>query len=219
MSILDLVRYSARERRMARTICTWFVAAGYPRANAKRLARELLAKCVAEADEQGLRNVWNLGERVCADADFTVKRLAVGLAIEDIRDAWNAGFVWVRLHEEASNVTNLPLYRMMVEEQGLPSKEAVWTMRRILPYFGDPETSHADFQGEDADLYFEFRTRFDRWRDQLQPGAAPKLAERFTSTRWFANTFERARFEAWYMPLNFSTLCAVGFRFEKVLVQ
>jgi len=181
MWILDLFHYSTPERNMAKTVASWFVAAGYPRGDAKRLSRELLAKCVSEAEHKGLRNVRDLGDRMCADPAFMAKRLAAGLTTQDVRNAWNAGFVWVRLQEEASNVSNFPLYRTLVEEQDRSSQEAVRTMRRLLPFFGDPETSHADFQGDDADLYFEFRKRFDAWRDQLPAGSGPRLAESFSS--------------------------------------
>jgi hypothetical protein len=44
MALLDLFRYSTRERSMAETISTWFIAAGYPGGDAKRLSSELLAK-------------------------------------------------------------------------------------------------------------------------------------------------------------------------------
>lgn len=151
MSLFSFFKYSARERKMARTVASWFLAGSYPASDAKDLSYLLLDKCISEAEQKGLRTVTDLGDRVIAGENFMKKRLEAGLTVEDVRNAWNAGYVWVRLQEEASNDSNFPIYKLLVEEQGLSSKDAVNTMRRAMPYFGDPETSHADYQGEDAD--------------------------------------------------------------------
>jgi hypothetical protein len=125
MSLLSFFKYSTREKRLADVVQQWFVAAGYTNSDAKKLSYTLLDKCIDEAKQKGLRTISDLGNRLIDDEDFMRDRLAAGLTIDDVRNAWNGGYEWVRFQEEASNACNFPIYKHLKEEQSLSSKEVV----------------------------------------------------------------------------------------------
>ena len=51
----------------------------------------------------------------------------------------------------------------------MAGKEAVKELRKIFIYYGDPENSPPNVQGQDADIYPEFQIRYEKWRVQYSP--------------------------------------------------
>jgi hypothetical protein len=197
MALLALIKYSATEKRFAEVIQPWLIAASYAVdeqpdfSTIKKLSFTLLDRCIAEAKQKQLRNVQNLGDIMLRDKEFVAKRLSAGLTEKNIREAWNPGYVWVRLQEEVANACNFPIYKYLVENQGLKPDEAVKLLRHSKPFFGDPETSNSNYQGEDADLYFEFRKRFDQWREKYSSEQIVDYAKEYSTYNAMVRHFIR----------------------------
>ncbi len=187
MSLLSFLKYSAAEKGFVEVIQSWLISACYaaqekPDISAiKKLSYALLDKCITEAEQKKLRNVDNLGDIMVSDKEFMSNRLLEGLTEADVKEAWNTGYVWIRLQEEASNACNSPIYQYLVEGEGLSPEKAVKGLRCSMPFFGDPVTSHADYQGDDADIYLEFRRRFDQWREKYTPEQIISMAKEFST--------------------------------------
>jgi len=158
-----------------------YLETSYGETEAKKSAKKLLNKAIEESEKLNLRGVTNLGQLHLEDQEFLAKRFAVGIRREDILATWNRDYVWILIENEIANLLRLPTYQRLVENEGLSSKEAVKALRKTSPYFGDPEQTHEDYQGEDADIYPEFRFRFDRWREKYLTEQLQQLLNSFSS--------------------------------------
>jgi len=177
MSSIGSSKYTPEEQSYITTIKNTLIPIGYPEQDAEQLAIELLEKAIKEAEAVGLRGVCNLQIQ---DAMFLQKRFNAGLTKEDILLFWNRDYVWLLIEFEIANILRFPVYKQLITE-GKTSKEAVKLLRKSMPYFGDPELSHVDWHGEDADIYPEFRARFDRWRNKFSTIEIHKMLEPFST--------------------------------------
>lgn len=180
MTALFKSKYTTAEKQYLK-LAQEYLTTSYGEKEAQKIAKQLLNSAIDEAEKLGLRGATNLGQLQLEDQDFLAKRLAAGLTKEDILASWNRDYVWILIENEIANLVKLVIYQHLVENEGLTSKEAVKAMRKTSPYFGDPEQTHEDYRGEDADIYPEFRFRFDRWRERYSTEQIQRFLKSFSS--------------------------------------
>lgn len=156
---------------------------GYKEEDAEKVekeARELLNQCIKKAIEEGLSNVTNLGDKLIKDENFFKKRLEAGLSKKDILNYWNRNYLEILIATELSNTVKFAIY-MRFHEEGKSPLECAKQLRKMFVYFGDPQQSHQNFQGEDADIYPEFTKRYDKWRKKYQEQEIEKIVTNYTT--------------------------------------
>ncbi len=173
--------YSPDEEKLLDYLIETQVQMGILAETAKPLARTMLHECIDEAEKRGLRGVTNLGDQHTDDAEFMKKRLEAGLTEEDILWAWNRDYVILLAEDKLPNAIRMTLYLMFIEKDGMTPDEAVRQLRKMYIYYGDPDSSHKNYQGEDADIYPEFARRYEEWRSKHSPEEEKELAEQYST--------------------------------------
>jgi len=181
MAIFDLFKFNTNEKNYVCQFTSVIDSLGLSKKEAIKIANSLLSKAVKEAEAVGLRGVCNLGDTQVSDEAFLKKRLDAGLTIEDIKKTWNRDYVLILMEKELSTIMRFTLYKHLINTQGYSSSDATHYLRQNQAYFGNPETSHENYQGEDADIYFEFRERFEKWRNKYTPEEIIDMSNRFST--------------------------------------
>ncbi len=174
--------YSSAEKEILQQTILLLREMGLGYFRARSFAKEALSDCVAQAEADGFRHVRNLGDLRVNEKDFIEPREEAGLNKDDIRRFWNRNYVHIMVENYAPicDMTRFALYKELIGE-GKTSKEAVRELRCVFIYYGDPENSHENFQGEDADIYHEFVYRFEKWRDGLTPADTQALSQQYST--------------------------------------
>lgn len=155
--------------------------------SADEISRALLEKAIDEAIKMDLRGK-NALDYLRGDLDFFTKRKKIGLTDEDLHQYWNREYVLIIAEYEMLNAiddtTRLSTYRILLD-QGQDKRGAVHVLRKIFAFFGNPDLSHQEFQGEDADIYPEFRTRYEKWRSMHSPESTVEQSKKFSTRNAF----------------------------------
>ncbi|MDP6426336.1 MAG: hypothetical protein QF443_05045, partial [Dehalococcoidia bacterium] len=70
---------------------------------------------------------------------------------------------------------------LLVKTSGKTAKKAINEVRKIFIYYGDPENSHPNYQGQDADIYPEFQIRYENWRVQYAPMEEQEMMTKYST--------------------------------------
>jgi len=128
--------------------------------------KELLTKCIKLAKKNGMRGVSNFGDMKIKEKGAFEKKSKVGLSREDFLKFWNRPWVWIAVEQELGTLVRFSTYINICKKEGLSATKALNEVRKIFIYYGDPENSPPDYQGQDADIYPEFQIRYEKWRIQ-----------------------------------------------------
>ena len=150
---------------------------GFPEPECK----ELLNKCIKLAKKCGMRGVSNFGDIKIKEKEAFEKKSKAGLSREDFLKYWNRPWVWIAVEAELANLIRFTTYNNICENEGLSAKKAINEVRKIFIYYGDPENSPPDYQGQDADIYPEFQIRYENWRVQYAPMEEQEMMTKYST--------------------------------------
>jgi hypothetical protein len=129
------------------------------------ICKEVLEKSIKLAEKNGMRGVSNFGDLKITEEEAFAKKEQAGLSRQDFLVFWNRYWVLVAVEMEVANLIRFKSYNNTCQS-GLSSKDATLETRKRFIYYGDPENSPPNFQGQDADIYPEFKIRYEKWRVQ-----------------------------------------------------
>ncbi len=168
------IKYTDEEKQFLITIknyCPFF---------SENECKQLLNKCIKDAEKIGFRGVNNLGDIKIKDtADFD-KKAKCGLTKEDYLKYWNRPGVWIVLDHEFSKVPSMNHYNRMREENHSP-EEAVRAGSKLFIRYGNPEIPHPNFQGEDNWIYPELAIRYEKWRDKITLEEEVEIKQKYST--------------------------------------
>jgi tRNA splicing endonuclease len=173
-------KYSEDEKKYFDYFKQTLLASSVAQKAAESLAKQILDDAIAQADKAGLRGISTLGNRAVKDENFLNKRLKAGLTKEDILAFLNRDYVLIVAETKLTDAHRFAMYKTLVDD-GKTSQEAVKFLRKTFLYCDDPEKSHQNFQGEDADIYPEFTLRHENWRSQNSAAEIRDLASDYTT--------------------------------------
>ncbi len=151
-----------------------------PQNEVESTAKQILDEAINKADKAGLRGVKTIGNNAIKNEQFLNKRMNAGLTRDDILKFLNRDYVWIVAENMLTDAHRFSIY-MTLTEDGKSSDEAVKFLRKTFIYFDDPEKSHQNYQGEDADIYPEFALRYENWRSQISPIEEQNLAKSYST--------------------------------------
>lgn len=143
-------------------------------------AKQILDEAIKKADKAGLRGVKTIGNNAIKDEKFLNKRLKAGLTKDDVLKFLNRDYVWIVAENMLTNTHRLSMF-MTLAMGGESDEEAIKILRRTFIYCDDPEKSHPNYQGEDADIYPEFTLRHENWRSRISPTEVQHLANQYST--------------------------------------
>ena len=143
-------------------------------------AKQILDEALKKADKAGLRGVKTIGNNAIKDENFLNKRLRVGLTKDDVLKFLNRDYVWIVAENMLTDTHRFSIYMTLIED-GKSSDEAVRILRKTFMYCDDPDKSHPNYQGEDADIYPEFALRHENWRSRISPTEEQHLANQYST--------------------------------------
>lgn len=143
-------------------------------------AKQILDEAIKKADKAGLRGVKTIGNNAIKNEQFLAKRLKSGLSKDDVLKFLNRDYVWIVAENMLTDAHRFSIYKTLIED-GESSEEAVKFLRKTFMYCDDPEKSHPNYQGEDADIYPEFTLRHENWRNQVSPAEEQSLAIQYST--------------------------------------
>lgn len=158
----------------------------------KTLARQFFDSTKEEAVKRMGENAYieNYGEKIIANKkELVEKRVAAGLAVDDIRNYWNQTPLMLEIQSKFLEMADFMALNVAQQlgksDQELQAMVAGW--RKTQPRWGDPEQWNPTlpvnngFSSIDADLYIEFYLRVNRWREKTPEASQNALLKDFTS--------------------------------------
>jgi hypothetical protein len=173
-------KYTDDERQYLEHIQAAILANGVTRDEAMSLAREILDTAIERAKKADLRGVKTLGDKAIRDERFIQKRLSTGLSKDDILRHLNRDYVMIVAELMLIDAHRFSIFKALTGEGESPAN-AIRSLRKTFLYCDDPEKSHQDYQGEDADIYPEFTLRYEKWRSQISQSEVQELAGRYST--------------------------------------
>ncbi|CAH1077741.1 hypothetical protein [Candidatus Nitrotoga sp. 1052] len=143
-------------------------------------ARQILDEAIKKADKAGLRGVKTIGNNAIKDEKFLNKRLQAGLTKDDVLKFLNRDYVWIVAENMLTETHRLSMF-MALTMGGESDEEAEKKLRKTFIYCDDPEKSHPNYRGEDADIYPEFASRHENWRSRISPTEVQNLANQYST--------------------------------------
>lgn len=143
-------------------------------------ARQILDEAIKKANKAGLRGVKTIGNNAVKDEKFLNKRLETGLTKDDVLQFLNRDYVWIVTENLLTETHRLSMF-MTLTIGGESDEQAVKILRKTFLYCGDPEKSHPNYQGEDADIYPEFTLRYENWRSRISSIEEQDLAKKYST--------------------------------------
>ena len=153
---------------------------GTPQNEVESTAKQILDEAIKTADKAGRRGFKTMGDNAIKDERFLNKRLKAGLTKDDVLKFLNRDYVWLVVESRLADIHRFSIY-MTLTKDGKSPDEAVRILRKTFIYCDDPEKSHPNYQGEDADIYPEFTLRHENWRSQISPIEEQNLANRYST--------------------------------------
>lgn len=173
-------KYTEDEKQYFEYIKNVFLCNGVTENEAESASRQLLDEAIKKAEKANLRGVKNIRDNAIKDEEFLRKRLEAGLTKDDVLKFSNRDYVWIVAENMLVDTHRFSIY-VSLTENGKNSDEAVKFLRKTFIYCGDPEKSHQNYQGEDADIYPEFISRHENWRSQISPTEEQNLANQYST--------------------------------------
>lgn len=143
-------------------------------------AKQILDEAIKKADKAGLRGVKTIGNNAIKNEQFLAKRLKSGLSKDDVLKFLNRDYVWIVAENMLTDAHRFSIFKTLIED-GKSSEEAVKFLRKTFMYCDDPEKSHPNYQGEDADIYPEFTLRHENWRNRISPAEEQSIAIQYST--------------------------------------
>ena len=143
-------------------------------------AKQILDEAIKKADKAGLRGVKTIGNNAIKNKQFLAKRLKSGLSKDDVLKFLNRDYVWIVAENMLTDAHRFSIFKTLIED-GKSSEEAVKFLRKTFMYCDDPEKSHPNYQGEDADIYPEFTLRHENWRNRISPAEEQSIAIQYST--------------------------------------
>lgn len=173
-------KYTEDEKQYFDYIKNVLLCSGVTQNEVESAAKQLLDEAIKKADKAGLRGVKTIGNNAIKDGQFLNKRLKAGLTKDDVLKFLNRDYVWIVAENMLTDRYRFLIF-MALTEDGKSGEDAVKILRKTFAYFGDPEKSHQNYQGEDADIYPEFALRHENWRSQISPAEEQNLANQYST--------------------------------------
>ncbi len=144
------------------------------------MAKQILDDAIKKAEKAGLRGVKTIGNNAIKNEQFLNKRLKAGLTKDDVLTFLNRDYVWIIAENMLTDAHHLSIF-MALTKDGKSDDEAVRILRKTFIQCDDPEKSHPNYQGEDANIYPEFTLRHENWRSQISPIEEQNLADQYST--------------------------------------
>ena len=173
-------KYTEDEKQYFDCIKKVVLCNGVTQNEAESIAKQMLDEAIKKADKAGLRGVKTIGNNAIKDEQFLNKRLKAGLTKDDVLKFLNRDYVWIVAENMLTDAHRFSIF-MALTEDGKSDEEAVKVLRKTFIYCDDPEKSHPNYQGEDADIYPEFTLRHENWRSQISPTEEQNLANQYST--------------------------------------
>ncbi len=173
-------KYTEDEKQYLDYIKKVLSIGGITSSDVESAAKQILDEAIKKADKAGLRGVKTIGNNAIKDEQFLNKRLKAGLTKDDVLKFLNRDYVWIVVENMLTETHRFSIYMTLIED-GKSSDEAVRVLRKTFMYCDDPEKSHQNYQGDDADIYPEFTLRHENWRSRISPIEVQNLANQYST--------------------------------------
>ena len=174
---------SALRQAVINSLATPLTQIGMDDTSAVSAANKIVSEVISEFQPRGIDPFKSTqGDEYVARQDFTAPRLAAGLTLNDIRNHWNRSLVIVMgkfKMQEMLNFVFIDIARM----QGRDLLEAGREYKKTFPRYGDPrkfdlsDNFNHRLRPIDADIFPEFASRVDAWRQRTGAAAVAQAIE------------------------------------------
>lgn len=165
---------SARWQAVINSLATPFTKLGMDDAEALSAAKKIIAQMLAEFQPREIDPFKSTqGDEYANRKDFTAPRIEAGLTLDDIRSHWNRPIVIVLGEFKVQEMLNF-IYIDVARMQGRDIAQASREYKKTFPRYGDPrkfdpnEKFNHGLRLVDADIFPEFASRLDAWRQSVE---------------------------------------------------
>lgn len=163
----------SKEKAVINQFALQLQALGLSAREATRNATKLVDEVLADMHPRGIDPFKSTqGNEYAQREEFVARRIAAGLRLEDIKTHWNRPLLIILCEMKMRELINFIVVDS-ARQQGRDTAVAALQYKKSFPRYGDPahwnpaEKFNADISESDADLFPEFASRVDAWRQKL----------------------------------------------------